>query len=129
MKCRYCGEELGDPELCPEGEQLWCRLHKTVSSGEWSDEVYDEYQKHLVDCKECQRRLGLTDKVVEYLKEMINESDELDKLFDVNNFEDPSERGKKKQCIKCHKWFYRNEMTSEYGISYTCLNCWTGEEE
>ena len=73
MKCRYCGEELGDPELCPEAEQLWCQLHKVVSSGEWSDELYEEYQEHLINCKECQEKLGLTEEVMEYLKKELFE--------------------------------------------------------
>ena len=70
MKCRYCGGELGDPELCPEGEQLWCRLgtHK-----KWSDNAWKEYQRHIAGCKECQRKLELTEGVLEYMKKEVIE--------------------------------------------------------
>lgn len=65
MKRRYCGEELCDPELCPEGEQLWCKL---VSREKWSDKTWREYRRHIAGCEECQRKLELTEGVVEYMK-------------------------------------------------------------
>jgi len=69
MKCRYCGHELGDPELCPEGEQLWCRV---VQSEKFLPE-YEDYCKHIAYCEECHKRLGLDDDVVEMLRERIGE--------------------------------------------------------
>jgi len=65
MKCRYCGHELGDPELRPEGEQLWCRF---VKSDTFLPE-YEEYCRHIADCEECQRKLGLSDIEIEILRQ------------------------------------------------------------
>ena len=67
MKCRYCGGELGDPELCPEGEQLLCRVYTVF------DELYDEYREHLINCKECQEKMGLTDEEIDYLRSFLDE--------------------------------------------------------
>jgi len=69
MKCRYCAHELGDQELCPEGEQLW---RKYVGSGYHFPE-YEDYCKHIVDCEECQRKLGLSDIEIEILRQEFEE--------------------------------------------------------
>ena len=66
MKCGYCGHELCDPELCPEGEQLWCRASR---SKEFLPAYYD-YCKHIVECKECQKRLELSDAVIDVLRQI-----------------------------------------------------------
>jgi len=69
MKCRYCGHELGDPELCPEGEQLWCRASRSKG---YAPE-YEDYCRHIADCEECQRKLGLSDIEIEILRQTIEE--------------------------------------------------------
>jgi len=74
MKCRYCGEKLDDPELCPEGEQLWCNLCRTIiHRGQWLDTAWKEYHRHIAGCKECQRKLELTEGVLEYMKKEVIE--------------------------------------------------------
>lgn len=48
-----------------------------------------------------------------------------DPEFDINNFPDLSEHGKKKQCIECHQWDYIKNMTSEDGVCFYHINCET----
>ena len=70
MKCRYCGHDLRDPELCPEGEQLWCR----VAQSEKFLPEYEDYCRHIASCEECQRKLGLSDIEIEILRQTFGEA-------------------------------------------------------
>ena len=43
--------------------------------------------------------------------------------FDINNFPDLSEHGKKKQCFICDEWDYYKNLSSEDGCNWYHLNC------
>ncbi len=45
--------------------------------------------------------------------------------FDINNFPDLSEHGKKTQCIECRQWDYYKNLTSEDGVNFYHPKCET----
>jgi len=54
--------EIFQGELCEEGQRLWdaVNYHKSNS--------YDDYRRHLLVCKECQKELELTKGDLENIK-------------------------------------------------------------
>jgi len=64
MKCGYCGHELN--KACPEGERLMNRF----AQSENVPVEFADYCRHLGDCEECQRRLGLSGVEAEELKQV-----------------------------------------------------------
>ena len=55
-------------ELCPEGETLWNNHLKKVDSITTEMSGYHTYLKHIWACKECQKGLGLSRKMIEIQK-------------------------------------------------------------
>jgi hypothetical protein len=47
--------------------------------------------------------------------------------FDINNFPDLTEHGKKKQCMVCHQFDYFANLTTEDGINWYHTKCETRE--
>lgn len=45
--------------------------------------------------------------------------------FNINNFPDLPEHGKRKQCIECHQWDYYINLTSEDGVNFYHIKCET----
>ena len=54
FKC-LCNQKGIKNELCEVGQKLW---NDTNACEEFSQKLYDDYRRHIIKCKVCQKGLG-----------------------------------------------------------------------